>query len=73
MIITDFNAGDSSTWPALLTVEEVAAIFRRGVHGLRKACQPRATHPFVPAPAHKYPLRWKKTDVVRALGGKVAA
>jgi hypothetical protein len=63
-----FHPGDSSTWPAMLTVVHVAAIFGgRSVLGLRKQCQ-RGT--FTPLPAQVRPYLWRKVDVVRHVEGQ---
>lgn len=67
----DFNIADSATWPAVLTVEQVAEIYRRTVGAVKKACQQRR---FVPAPFQMYPYRFRKTDVVRDVeGGRASA
>lgn len=57
---------DRATWPELLTLSEVAAIYRRGLWGLRKDLQART---FVPAPFLTRPYRWRKADVLRHLDG----
>jgi hypothetical protein len=69
-MMPDFNIADSSTWPAVLTVDQVAEIYRRPVGGVRKACQ---QHRFVPAPFQTHPYRFRKTDVVRDVEGGRAA
>jgi len=58
----EFNVADPSTWPAILTADETAAILRRKVGGLKKACQ---RGPFQPAPYQVHPYRWRKSDVER--------
>lgn len=62
----DFNVADSTTWPAVLTAEQVSAIYQRPVGGIKKACQ---QHRFIPAPFHVQPYRWRKVDVVRHVEG----
>ena len=57
-----FNVADMSTWPAILTAEETAAILRRKVGGLKKACQGGMVQP---APYQTNPYRWRRSDVVR--------
>jgi hypothetical protein len=62
-VTPEFNVADVSTWRPILTAPEVAAILRRKVLGLKKAIQ---TNPaFVPAPFHKKPYLWRKSDLVR--------
>jgi hypothetical protein len=61
-----FDITDSSTWPVVLTAEQVAAIYQRPVGGVKKACQ---LHRFVPAPFQVRPFRFRKTDVTRHLEG----
>lgn len=59
-----FTPTDRKTWPELLTVVEMSAIFRRSVLGIRKAVQ---LHRFTPAPFQRRPYLWRKADVVRVL------
>lgn len=61
-----FSSADRSTWGELLTVKELSEILRLGVKGIERQCWLRT---FVPAPAFRRPLRWKKADVVRFLDG----
>lgn len=64
-----FNVADDSTWPIVLTADQVAAIYQRPVGGIKKACQ---LGRFVPAPFQSHPYRWRKADVIRqVLGGRV--
>lgn len=62
----DFNVADSSTWPAVMDVDQIAAIYRRAAGGVRKACQ---EHTFVPAPFLTRPFRFRKVDVLRHVEG----
>ena len=62
-----FTPTDRSTWGEVLTAEEVAAIFRRKVGGLKKACQRTSRRPFVPVPYQAKPFLWRRSDVIRAL------
>ena len=62
----DFNAADSSTWPLVMTVEHMSAIYSQSVGGIDKACQ---LHKFIPAPFLTHPRRWRKADVVRHVEG----
>lgn len=61
-----FSLVNRATWPDVLTVEHVAAIYNRAIGGIKKDCQ-RAT--FTPAPFRKQPYHWRKSDVVRDLDG----
>lgn len=65
--MTAFKISDSATWPAVLTAEETAAIYRRSVGGLKKACQRGV---FVPAPFQQHPWRWRRVDLIRHLEGQ---
>lgn len=60
-----FSVSDPSTWPALLSLDETAQIFRRSADAIRHGCTPRTRRPFQPVPAMKRPLRWRKSDVCR--------
>lgn len=62
-----FDITNPDTWPVVLTADEVAAIYRRKVLGVKKSCQDRK---FKPAPCHVQPYLWKKVDVLRDLEGK---
>ncbi len=59
-----FNVTDASTWPVVLTPEQIAAIYQRSVGAIKKACQ---LHKFHPAPFVAHPLRWRRADVLRQL------
>lgn len=61
-----FDIANADTWPLILTAEQVAAIYQRGIYGLKKACQ---LHRFVPAPFQKQPYRWRKADLLRHIEG----
>lgn len=62
----DFNALEPATWPLVLTLAQVAAIYQRSVGGLRKATQ---RHAFLPAHYRVKPYRWRKSDVLRDIEG----
>ena len=61
--MTAFSVADVSTWPAILTADEVAQILRRAVGGLKKAVQRDPA--FVPQPYQRHPYLWRKSDVAR--------
>jgi hypothetical protein len=63
-----FNPCDSSTWPMLLTLDQVA-LTQPSANSIRNRCTPKSRRPFVPAPSEKYPLRWRKVDVLRYVQG----
>lgn len=67
MSAPEFTPTDRATWAEVLTAPEVAAIFRRKVGGLKKACQRTSRHPFVPVPYQSRPFLWRRADVIRAL------
>lgn len=60
--MTTFNPLDPNTWPQMLTLKQVAAIWQRPVGGIRKQLQ---RHTFQPAPKVKHPYRFRKCDVLR--------
>lgn len=61
-----FNANESHTWPTLLTLEQVAAIWQRPVGGIRTSVR-RGT--FRPMPIEGKPHRWRRVDVLRVIEG----
>lgn len=65
-----FDPCDDRTWPYLLTVEEIAMIWRRSVGGIKKQCQLLR---FRPAPFETQPYRWRKSDVQRQLAIRKAS
>lgn len=62
MSATLFNPADPRTWSQTLVADEVAAIYRRKVGGLKKCCQRRL---FSPAPFKRNPYLWRKSDLLR--------
>ena len=64
-----FTPTDRATWPELLTLRETAAILRRSVFTIRKACTDQT---MVPAPVRSLgrPYRWRRADVLRAIDGE---
>lgn len=67
--MTPFSPADSRTWPAMLSAEQVCAIYGGvfTVSGLKKRCQREA---FTPRPARVRPYLWRKCDVVRDVEGQ---
>jgi hypothetical protein len=61
-----FDTTNPSTWPVILTIEQVGAIYLRKPGGIRKSCQ---RHAFTPAPMATHPYRWRKADVLRHIEG----
>ena len=59
-----FSPTARETWPEVLTADEVAAIFRRSVNGLKNAC--KLGH-FYPPPFKVQPYRWSRADVLHHL------
>jgi len=55
---------DLSSLPYLLTILEMAAIYRVQPDTIRRAL---SLHKFHPLPFEKYPYRWKRDDVIRDL------
>lgn len=61
---------DRATWPEVLSLEDVATIYGASPNTVRHQVTPRSrVVPRVPQPFMKYPLRWRKADVVRHLDG----
>jgi hypothetical protein len=63
------NPADPDTWPMVLRIEDIAAIYRRSVLAIRHACKPSAKVKFRPAPFQTRPYRWRKADVLRDVQG----
>lgn len=64
--MTAFNITDPETWPVVLTAEEVAAILRRKVGGLKREA---ARMTLVPAPFERHPYKWRRADIERHVIG----
>ena len=63
---SSFDVTNRATWPEVLSLAEVAAIYRKAPSTVQKACERRT---FFPTPAYHHPLRWKKAHVLRELDG----
>lgn len=68
----EFSPVDRSTWPELMTLEQIAAIWQRKPGGLAHSIYQRT---FIPAPIHHgsklvRPMRWRRSDVTRYLDGQ---
>ena len=71
MSADSFSVTDPATWPAVLSLENVAAIYGLSVHSLRHYLRPSAKYPFSPQPYRTHPLRWRKADIERdAIGNR---
>lgn len=66
-----FNPIDPNTWPLMLTIVQVAAIYQRSPEAIRTAYKRGRFHPS-PVPKMK-PLRWRKSDVLRHVEGALSA
>lgn len=69
MTAPGFSIADRSTWPEVLTADEVGPIYRRTPLAIKRACSART---FVPSPFAKHPFRWRKADIVRHLDASTA-
>ena len=58
------GVSDLSLLPALLTISEVAAVYRISVATIRRGLQNGTFHP---RPWDKYPYRWRREDVLADL------
>jgi hypothetical protein len=64
----DFDPKRPATWPAVLTIDEVAAIYGRSRDAIRHSLKPsRGRVAFQPAPFKRSPAQWRRSDVVRDL------
>ena len=63
-----FTVTDASTWPEVLSLPEVAAIYRMTPSALRHALKPTAGV-FMPRPFLRRPARWRKADILRHIEG----
>ncbi len=62
-----FDVTNTATWPVVLTVEHISAIYGgRSVLGIKKACQ---QHKFLPAPYRTRPYLWRRAAVLRDVEG----
>lgn len=61
-----FSVADSSTWPLVMTIDQVAELYDRSVKSVRNYSTEGR---FVPAPFLTRPYRWRKADVVRHVEG----
>jgi len=61
----DFNVKDPATWPPVLTLDMVAAIYQRSREAIRHALKPTSKVVFTPTPFRRHPARWRKVDVLR--------
>jgi len=55
---------DLSALPVVLTIDEIASVYRVGISTIRRDLQADA---FRPLPFGKYPYRWLRDDVIRDL------
>lgn len=63
----EFNIADRSTWPEVMSVDHIAAIWDRSAKGIGAQC---AKGRFMPAPRSGKPRRWSKTEVIAYLDRK---
>jgi hypothetical protein len=61
----EFNTADPATWPEVLTLSQIAELWKRTPKGLTQALSRGS---FRPAPMDGKPRRWRKSDVMRHLG-----
>ena len=65
-----FSPADPTTWPVVMSLEEVAAVYRRTPEAIRHALKPqRGRVPHVALPFLNHPMRWRKADVLRHVQG----
>ena len=65
----EFNVTDPQTWPMVLSIEHVGAIYGIKPTTLRHYLKPKAKTPFSPQPFMRGPYRWRKVDVLRHIEG----
>jgi len=61
-----FSVADASTWPLVLSIDQVAELYGRSVKAVRSHCD---VGRFMPAPFINRPYRWRKVDVLRHVEG----
>ena len=66
ILVPVFNVADPATWPVLLNVKHLAALFNRTPGGILRAC---SDHKFCPAPCQTHPTLWRRVDVLRHIEG----
>lgn len=66
IVTVAFTPCDPATWPMALNIDQVAAIFQTTPRGIRQKLH---RHRWQPMPFAKYPMRWRKGDVLRTVEG----
>lgn len=64
-----FSVTDPSTWPALMALDEVAAVYHLKPSTLQHRLKPSEGTAFTPAPYRRRPALWRKADVLRDVQG----
>lgn len=67
--MTPFSPTDPETWPVVLLLWHVAHIYGKTPEAIRHACKPSSRTIFTPAPYRRYPLSWRKADVLADVQG----
>lgn len=62
----DFDATSSASWPMVMSIDHVSALYGRTVKAIRAHCEQGR---FTPAPFLNRPYRWRKADVLRHVEG----
>jgi hypothetical protein len=63
--VTAFDPCNASTWPALLTAEQMAAIWQRSASRINRLAH-EGRFDVAPVPKSS-PRRWRKADVLRVV------
>ena len=64
-----FDVLNRATWPDILSLEEIAAIYKTTPLAIRHALKPSSKVVFPLTPCLRHPARFRKVDVIRHLEG----
>lgn len=67
--MTPFDVANPETWPMVLALEQVAAIYSTTPKALQARLKPSSKGIFPLKPFMRYPSRWRKVDVLRHIEG----
>lgn len=67
--MSTFDVTNPDTWPVVLQIEQVAAIYGMTAHALQHAIKPSSRGVFPLRPFLRRPARWRKADVERHVIG----
>jgi hypothetical protein len=60
-----FDPLDSATWPQVLKLKQVAAIYQKKPQTIQRYLAPQSKQVFHPAPYRRHPALWRKSAILR--------